>query len=247
MPDDKSSEMEWFRATRLIERGLRASSLVHELRQPLFAIQAQAQLGMHDEPATAERYTVILEQIRHIEALLRHYGEASPVPEPEVLFDLNGPVQDAVAMCAGLHQRAGVAVEVDLAPEALLVRGRELAARQVTINLLQNACDAASESEERRVFLRTGQWGDCVRLAVDDSGPGIPVALRPGLFQPFRTTKGDGQGTGLGLFVVQRLVQEAGAEVRMVDSSRGGARFEVDWPRAFYEDRDRSAGDLGFR
>jgi signal transduction histidine kinase len=213
----------------MAELGVLAASLLHELRQPLFAIKAHAQLARTD--AKPERLDRILEQVAHVEGLLRYYsGFGSGAQEPEVLFDLNEPVRQAAEMLGHKAKKAGAVLETELSG-TLLVRGREIAARQITINLVQNALDAV-EGRHGRVIVRTCDVGQHVRLSVEDDGPGIPEELRARMCDAFVTTKPPGRGTGLGLYIVRHLVEEVRGQLRLVDPPSGGTRFEIDWPRS---------------
>jgi two-component system cell cycle sensor histidine kinase/response regulator CckA len=69
-----------------------------------------------------------------------------------------------------------------------------------------------------------------IRFAVEDSGPGVPVDLRARIFEPFFTTKPPGQGSGLGLSVVQGIVEQHRGRIRVCSGALGGARFEVYLP-----------------
>jgi two-component system, cell cycle sensor histidine kinase and response regulator CckA len=69
--------------------------------------------------------------------------------------------------------------------------------------------------------------GEFIRFVVDDTGPGVPAELRTRIFEPFFSTKPPGQGSGLGLSVVQGIVDQHGGHIRVCESPLGGARFEV--------------------
>ena len=109
----------------------------------------------------------------------------------------------------------------------LRVRAGEL--NQVWANLIDNALDAAPESG--RVQVRADRDGHRVAVRVIDNGDGIPAAVRERIFDPFFTTKPMGQGTGLGLDIVRRLVRHNDAEIA-VESVPGRTEFRVLLPVA---------------
>jgi two-component system C4-dicarboxylate transport sensor histidine kinase DctB len=224
---------QWQQAASMAELGVLSASLLHELRQPLFAIKAHAQLGRVDRGAGGgERYDRILEQVKHIEDLIRYYGSFGRTDEPETVYDLNSVIRAAADMLSHRARKAGVTVELVLHPAALPIRGRELAARQVSINLVQNAMDAVEGRNVRRVTVRTDLHGDRVRMQVTDTGPGVPAHLRDKMFDAFVTTKPPDRGTGLGLYIAKKMVTEARGVLRVGDAPGGGACFEVDLPVA---------------
>lgn len=221
----------YVQAASMAELGVLTASLLHELRQPLFAIKAHAQLARGEAVAKPERLDRILDQVNHIESLVRYYGNFGATGEPEVVYDLNDPVRAAVDMIAHRSKKSGVALDIELWADGLLVRGREVAARQIVINLVQNAFDAV-EVQRGRVVVRTRDMGRSVRLEVEEDGGGVPMAIRDRMFDPFITTKPAGRGTGLGLYISRKLAEEARGAIRYVGPELGGAsRFEVDLPK----------------
>jgi signal transduction histidine kinase len=123
----------------------------------------------------------------------------------------------------------GVTVKRDYQDIPLLVNsfGSELS--QVWTNLIDNAVDAMSGNGELRV--RTYRDDSCVVVEIADNGPGIPPEVEPHIFEPFFTTKAVGQGTGLGLDTVQRIVRKHRGSIQ-VDSEPGNTRFQVSLPLA---------------
>src|SRR5438034_1579618 len=118
----------------------------------------------------------------------------------------------------------GVVVKRDYQKVPLLVNsfGSELS--QVWTNLIDNAVDAMNGNGELRV--RTYRDDSCVVVEIGDNGPGIPPDVEAHMFEPFFTTKAVGQGTGLGLDTVQRIVKKHRGNIQ-VTSAPGDTRFQV--------------------
>jgi signal transduction histidine kinase len=102
---------------------------------------------------------------------------------------------------------------------------------QVVSNLVINALDAVHE-EEGEIVVRVAPDGGCVKIVVEDNGPGVSPEDAPHIFDPFYSTKAIGAGTGLGLAVVYGMVRDVGGEVGVARSALGGARFVVSLPAA---------------
>lgn len=220
------------RLLAMADLGVMTASLLHELRQPLFAIRGEAQLGLvRGGEEGAEALRAILAHVEHVSSLVDFYGSLGR-EEEEAVFDLNQPVQAAVDLLVHRQRRSGALLELELTDQALWVRGRELAARQVAVNLLQNAFDAVEEVSGRRVAVRTALQGSRVRLEVEDSGPGVPDELRTRVFEPFVSSKPPGRGTGLGLYITQRLVADWQGRLVLSGGRTGGTRAVVELPRA---------------
>jgi two-component system sensor histidine kinase HupT/HoxJ len=100
---------------------------------------------------------------------------------------------------------------------------------QVVMNLLLNAGHATAATPDARVVVRTRHEDGFVRIAVEDNGPGVPEAMRASIFEPFFTTKGREQGTGMGLAISQRIVDEHRGTLELESSARG-ACFVVRLP-----------------
>lgn len=100
---------------------------------------------------------------------------------------------------------------------------------QVVLNLLTNAMQALSNLPRAaaKITVRTADAGDHILLDVADSGPGVPEAARHRIFEPFMTTKKQGEGTGLGLFVSRSIVEQHGGTLTIHTSPEGGALFRV--------------------
>jgi signal transduction histidine kinase len=120
--------------------------------------------------------------------------------------------------------KRGVAVRRDYQPVPLLVDSFGSELNQVWTNLIDNAIDAMGGKGELRV--RTYRDNGCVVVEIGDNGPGISPEVQPHIFDPFFTTKEVGEGTGLGLDTVQRVVKKHRGNIQ-VDSRPGDTRFQV--------------------
>jgi signal transduction histidine kinase len=127
------------------------------------------------------------------------------------------------AKVKGKSATVTVAVAPDLPP--VMAYGGEL--NQVWLNLIDNALDAAPPGS--RVDVSADREGDKLVVRIVDNGPGIPDSALPRIFDPFFTTKPVGQGTGLGLDIVRRLVKRHDGEIE-VESRPGRTVFTVSLP-----------------
>ena len=217
-----------------------ATSLAHELNQPLAAILANAQaarrLLLAAEPDIAEVRASLDdivdddkragEVIRRMRALVRK-DEFRPEP-----VDLNEVVRDVRRLLAHDAARRGVTVTLELAPGLPPVRGDAVQLQQVVLNLLVNAFDAVAgcPHERRQVVVRTREHlAGAVELMVEDAGDGIPESHVRELFEPFFTTKQD--GLGMGLSISRSILELHGGEISAQAAPGGGARFRCVLPR----------------
>ena len=103
---------------------------------------------------------------------------------------------------------------------------------QVLVNLINNAREAGGQTIGITVNTMQNDAGPLVRIAVEDSGPGIAPNILRQLFVAFVTTKERGKGTGLGLRICRRIIEEMGGSITAANRAEGGARFEILLPAA---------------
>jgi PAS domain S-box-containing protein len=216
------------------------SRMSHELRTPLNAILGFAQL-LHSDveqpltPGQREDMAYIESAGRHLLALIngvldlsKFEREAQALPLASV--DLDRELANCVALLRPLAQERGVRVE--LASGSCVVRAEPTRLRQVLINLLSNAIKYNRPGGSVRLTW-TSDGNARQRLTVKDTGPGIPSAALPTLFEPFvRAVDAAGviEGTGMGLAVAKALIEQMGGAIG-VDSEWGaGSTFWIELP-----------------
>jgi signal transduction histidine kinase len=152
--------------------------------------------------------------------------DQAPVAEP---VDLASSVGNTVTVLKSKARTKSVAVTVSVEPGLPRVRGFASELNQIWANLIDNAIDAVAESG--RVDVTAALEVQRVVVRVIDNGPGIPAEIKNHMFEPFFTTKPVGQGTGLGLDIVKRLINHNDAEID-VDTRPGRTEFRVSLPLA---------------
>jgi nitrogen fixation/metabolism regulation signal transduction histidine kinase len=236
-------------AQRSIAWGEVARRLAHEIRNPLTPIQLSAErlqrkLADRLAPADAEVLrrgaNTIVSQVQAMKQMVNDFRDYARTP-PAMLtpLQLNDLVSEVMTLYGVEESRSGI--HVALAPLPM-IRGDATQLRQVIHNLLQNAQDAVADVPSPRVVLETRavEYGDAdndadhvrtaVRLTVSDNGPGFSSGLLTRAFEPYVTTKA--KGTGLGLAVVRKIIDEHGARIDLrnrtkADGSVGGAQISI--------------------
>lgn len=163
-------------------------------------------------------------KISELVQAVKEYSYMDQMPEQEV--DIHGGIENTLVMLRyRLKHGIEVVREYDRTLPPVCARGSEL--NQVWTNLVSNAIDAMKESGKLRI--RTARAGTCAMVDIIDNGPGIPAELQPRIFEPFFTTKPVGEGTGLGLDAVYRIVTKHHGDVSF-ESRPGETRFTVQIP-----------------
>jgi signal transduction histidine kinase len=153
------------------------------------------------------------------------------VAEP---VDLKSSIANTMAVLNSKARSKSVAVSVSVDPDLPAVRGFAGELNQIWSNLIDNALDAVPRSG--RIDVRATRENERVVVRIIDNGPGIPADLRNRIFDPFFTTKPVGEGTGLGLDIVRRLISHNDAEID-VESAPGRTEFRVSLPLAGSSER----------
>ena len=231
---------------RLLELGEMCSGIVHEVNQPLAAIVSFADgcLRMvrdgRAEPALIEDTLgrVAEQGIRAGEILSRLRGLVRKEGNRCETFDLGGAIEEVLLLVDHERRRRGVHVEVDRGPGLPAVSADRVHVEQILLNLLRNAFHAVEGAERRRVRVRvTGATpgrtrgasaSASVRLAVEDSGPGLAPEQCERVFEPFYTTRPN--GLGVGLAISRSLAERHGGHLRAELNGAGGARFVLELP-----------------
>ena len=224
------------RASRVATTGELASTLAHELNQPLTALVSYLRAS---EIMVGERGTVdprlaptlskaANEALRASDTLRRlrnFYAGRDPQLEPLALTPLLEQLTDTIRRSdRGVHATIRLRVE----PPDLMVHTDRVFVGVILANLLGNALDATARSDRPTVEIRASVAGDVVRIAIDDNGTGLSASVRDDLFKPFVTSKPDGMGVGLA--VSRSLAESCGGSLALGVSDLGGACFVLSLP-----------------
>ena len=231
------------RSERMASLGTTLAGVAHELNNPLAAVMGFAQLLLK-KPWPAEDRAA-LETINHeairsamiVKNLLTMARKRDN--DRRTATDVNDIVGYIVRTRRYQLETAGIVCSVQLEPGLPLVRGDRAQLEQVMRNLLNNAehalcvrIDGDRQDHPPQLKVRTRHDDRDVIIEVEDNGPGVPEDTRMRIWDPFWTTKDEGEGTGLGLAVVHAIVVEHGGHVSVSDAVASGACFEVRLPIA---------------
>lgn len=219
------------RAEQLAAAGQLAAGVAHEIRNPLTGMKLLVEAALRPSrprALTPEDLQVIHGEITRLEGIVQHFLDfARPPALARSVGDLREVVRAALDLVRARARQQGVRLEADLPPAEVPVDADAGQLRAVVVNLLLNGLDAMPGGGRLAVRL---MGGEAARLEVEDTGPGIAPEMAGRLFQPFASTKPT--GTGLGLSLSRRVVEEHGGHLRGGQSLNGGACFSVELPLA---------------
>ncbi|XXF81655.1 ATP-binding protein [Myxococcaceae bacterium GXIMD 01537] len=237
----RRTEDELRRADRLAALGTLAAQLAHEIRNPLASMRGSAQMLAQDAKGDAgsERLTAIL--LRESDRLSRLVEDflrfARPPPPQRQPVALDALVSEVVELLRADPLGRSVQVVLELTPVRAQVDPDQI--RQVLVNLLRNAFQAAGPGGRVRVSL-TVEADGTPQLRVWDSAGAIPEAHLGRIFEPFFTTRSG--GTGLGLSSAHSIVRAHGGRIHVTSAPQSGTEFMVALPLAGEETQGARPG-----
>jgi signal transduction histidine kinase len=210
----------------------------HEVRNPLSSIDIHVQLleedlaedGMRMRERTAGRFEVIHGELHRLNTIVNHFlslaGSSGLDLHPADVTKILGHV------CKLLRPEAatrGITLEVITPGDIPPIAADSSQLTQAFLNLVINAIQAVDRDGVVRMEALADQERDSIQIEVRDSGPGIPADKQAAIFDPFFTTKAE--GSGLGLWIVQQIINAHGGTVEAANSREGGAVLTVRLPR----------------
>jgi signal transduction histidine kinase len=215
------------RAEHLATLGELATGLAHEIRNPLAGIAGVIEIVGRDLPATSPARAVVKDvrlEITRISRTLTDLLETARPRRPEVRrSSLNTTVEHAVMLARQQVLSRPIKIELQQAPGLPEVEHDSDQIHQVLLNLLLNAVQAMEKTGTVKVEI--GSRDGCASVVVSDTGRGISPQNLPNIFRPFYTTKGD--GTGLGLSLAHRIVEDHHGRIEVSSVAGKGSMFTV--------------------
>ncbi len=235
-------------AQRTAAWGEVARRLAHEIKNPLTPIQLSAERMQHklaeklstqDANILRRSTETIVNQVEALKKMVDEFSEYARAPELEFhVLDFNSLVREVLA----LYEAASLAapgnpqphIYLALASDLPTVRGDSARLRQIIHNLLQNAQDTLIGIPEPAIMVRTEIVSGGVRFSVSDNGTGFPEKVKAQVFEPYVTTKA--KGTGLGLPIVKKIVEEHSGMIQIENTQPRGARVSITLPASSLPD-----------
>lgn len=222
--------------SRLNTLGAMASSIAHEINQPLTAIGnyiSGCEVRLKNEGCIDEGLYNSIEQTRHqvkragdiinqIKTFIKH-GEKN-----NATIDMNTVVNDAISLLKDAGPLGKLRPELTLAEDLPPVLANATQLEQVVINFIMNALEAMSDVDKPVLKISTSCKGKEVELAVQDNGTGIPNERKPDIFKPFYTTKADGMGMGLN--ISHSIIESYAGQCHVNDAQNGGTIMSFTLP-----------------
>jgi len=231
---DKSRET-LFQSEKLALVGKLAAGMAHSIRNPLTSVKMRLfslERSLVLSPSQQDDFTVISDEIRHIDIFLQNFLEFSRPPKLKMKPINPSEVVDTTLTLLRHRLRSyGVRVTVQRKSPLPVIQADPEQLKEALANIMINACEAMEGGgditvTEDSVFSKT--LGPVVRIRIQDTGPGIPISVQDKILEPFFTTKEE--GTGLGLSIVARIVEEHGGRLELESREGEGSVFAIILP-----------------
>ena len=213
-----------------------ARRLAHEIKNPLTPIQLSAERMQHklsekldeQDARLLQRATqTIVSQVAAMKNMVADFADYARAPAPKLLLlDMHQLLNEVL----GLYEANNSPIILQLNASHTWLNGDATRLRQVVHNLLHNAHDALQQVDHPQIILATSSTATEFHLDVGDNGCGIPDQALARVFEPYMTTKI--KGTGLGLPIVKKIVEEHGGRISIENKPSGGTQVNISLPLA---------------
>lgn len=224
---------------RFADLGRLAGGVAHEINTPLSVIQLCAESleesierGQLDTPGALKTTEMIRNTVDRIAKIVKGLLSISRNAEKESpgSVPLRKILENTLSLCLEKFKHQSIDLKIGPIPHDLRVECRPTQISQVLLNLLGNACDAVENQPEKWISLDVLDLGTSIKLAVTDSGAGIPSDVKEKLFMPFYTSKEIGRGTGLGLSISRSIIDSHAGTLELDEESER-TRFLISLPK----------------
>ena len=229
---DSPSSEDLVQVARMITVGELSSCFAHEVLDPVTLIRGNLRFvreSLTPDNTLRMNVEVIDRACRRIEVMANRLIDFSQKRPSQLSSQEPGElVNEAVRFMGSYFQQQFTDVKMDVAPGLPQVQVDVTQFTQALVNVLQNAAEAMSNSQVRTLTVEVAGKGAILEIAISDTGSGIAEADLPRIFTPFFTTKGD-LGTGLGLYISRKIIEEHHGEIT-VRTNSGGTTFIISLP-----------------
>ncbi|MFC4404277.1 sensor histidine kinase [Gracilibacillus xinjiangensis] len=208
--------------------GEMAASSAHEIRNPLTVIHGFLSLmqeSLTDKELKRFNFHLMMKEIERlyeiVEQMLLMSNQKEPEKRPVQLSEI---LNELVPLMQSTFDAKNIKFSMELAEQEVLADTKQL--KQVFLNLIRNSLEAIGANGS--IKIESHVKDQHIILRIKDSGSGVPEAIKTTLFEPFSTSKSN--GTGLGLNVVRRIIQNHDGQISLYESNNSGTTFQINLP-----------------
>jgi signal transduction histidine kinase len=230
----RAMSQQLWQTAKLATMGELAASIAHELNNPLATVTLRVEMlqGTMTPDAPQRRALEVIEQeVERMGQLVGNLLQFMRRGQQQVsTLDVREEIKCTLELIHYHLRNRHIAVVCQFAPDVPMVQADRLQLRQLFLNLFTNASDAMPQGGTLTLLVRTDPPGQQIEIAISDTGMGIEAEDLPRVMEPFFTTKPEGRGTGLGLPICRRIVQEHQGALDIVSTVYEGTTVLVTLP-----------------
>jgi len=217
---------------KLAAMGRLTSQIAHELNNPIYGIMNTLELLKTEIPPENKRRRILelsLSEIQRLSEMLRNMLSFSkPEEEKRRPVKIDGLIEGILLVMEKQMKESNIQVELSFDPDIPEIMASTNQMRQVLLNIFKNAKEAMPKGGT--LFVRTSQEDNRVLIHIQDTGIGIPEAIKDKIFDAFFTTKQKVKGVGLGLSVCYGIIRDHGGEIKVKSEEGKGTTFTIGLP-----------------
>ena len=227
-------------SNRLATLGTMATSLTHEIKQPLMAIGLRVERGIEELKSgeteeVLQSFQVILKHVDRIKTIISHLSNYGRITKKKELHphQITPIIHNAANFLSELLRLDKIQLKLELSDSMSPVLCNPIKIEQVLINLLHNAKDAIeAKDQEGEILIKSFESDSVISIEITDTGCGISKTIIDQIFNPFYTTKDAPEGTGLGLSISHQIIKEHMGKLEVISELGEGSTFRVKLPSA---------------
>lgn len=217
--------------------GRLAAGVAHELNNPIASVMSTLEYYIDhtkEDDETHGDLVFSLNELKRARDIVRSLLDASrQKEETKVLVDIHNPIEDALRILYNQYKNKKIRIEKVFDAEPSFIMGIPSRLCQVFINLIKNAIDAIGDKEGLIVIETSNINHEFIKCSIKDNGEGIESQFIKDIFKPFFTTKPQGKGIGLGLFIVYEIVTEHNGTIEVESQKGKGSTFILKFPAPY--------------
>jgi signal transduction histidine kinase len=210
------------------------ASIAHELNNPLATVSLRVEVLLAEMPPDAPQrraLEVIQREVERMGQLVANLLQTMRRGQQQIsTLDVREEIERTLELIHYHLRNRHIVVVYQFAPDVLMVQADRQQLRQLFLNLFTNASDAMPQGGTLTLQVRTDPSGQQIEIAISDTGMGIAAEDLLRVMEPFFTTKPEGRGTGLGLPICRRIVQEHQGNFNIVSTVHQGTTVFITLP-----------------
>lgn len=236
----RKQEQMLLQQSRLVAMGEMIGNIAHQWRQPLNVLglsiqnlEMASELGELDHDYIVDMIDTSMKQVTYMSKTIDDFRNFVNPSSAQIRFDLGEAIEESIRLLNPTLNSSSIKTTVHKPETAIKILGNASEFKQVIVNLINNSKDAFIENNivERMMDIRVVENAERVMIEFEDNAGGIPTEILERIFEPYFTTKEEGKGTGIGLYMSYGIIKEKMSGSIEAINTRNGVKFIISLPK----------------